>query len=235
MNFARGEPKTLLTFDDARTLFHEFGHALHGMLSDVTYPSIAGTSVARDFVELPSQLYEHWLGEKEVLARHARHFETGEPMPDALIDKLKAAETFGQGFASVEYTASALVDLELHLLEDAEGFDPAAFEKDTLDALGMPEEIVMRHRTPHFAHVFSGDGYSAGYYSYMWSEVLDADAYAAFTEADDPFDAGVAARLADAIYSAGGRQDPEDAYKAFRGRLPTVEALLKQRGLGEAA
>ena len=235
MNFARGEPKTLLTFDDARTLFHEFGHALHGMLSDVTYPSIAGTSVARDFVELPSQLYEHWLGEKEVLARHARHFETGEPMPDALIDKLKAAETFGQGFASVEYTASALVDLELHLLEDAEGFDPAAFEKDTLDALGMPEEIVMRHRTPHFAHVFSGDGYSAGYYSYMWSEVLDADAYAAFTEADDPFDAGVAARLADAIYSAGGRQDPEDAYKAFRGRLPTVEALLKQRGLDEAA
>ncbi|MEO0363495.1 MAG: M3 family metallopeptidase, partial [Pseudomonadota bacterium] len=171
MNFAKGSPKTLLTFDDARTLFHEFGHALHGMLSDVTYPSIAGTAVARDFVELPSQLYEHWLSEKDVLARHARHHETGEPMPEALIDRLLAAETFGQGFASVEYVASALVDLAMHELEDAAGFDLTAFEAATLDEIGMPDEIVMRHRTPHFAHVFSGDGYSAGYYSYMWSEV----------------------------------------------------------------
>ncbi|MEL7464121.1 MAG: M3 family metallopeptidase [Pseudomonadota bacterium] len=235
MNFAKGSPKTLLTFDDARTLFHEFGHALHGMLSDVTYGSIAGTSVARDFVELPSQLYEHWLEEKAVLAKHARHYETGEPMPEALIDRLLAAGTFGQGFASVEYTASALVDLELHLLEDADGFDPAAFEKATLAKLEMPDEIVMRHRTPHFAHVFSGDGYSAGYYSYMWSEVMDADAYEAFKEAGDPFDAATAERLAAAIYSAGGKQDPEDAYTAFRGRLPAVDALLKQRGLDKAA
>ena len=235
MNFAKGEGATLLTFDDARTLFHEFGHALHGMLSDVTYPYVNGTSVARDFVELPSQLYEHWLGEKDVLARFARHYQTGEPMPEALIDRLLAAETFGQGFASVEYTASALVDLEMHLVEDGDGFDPMAFEAEVLDKIGMPDEIVMRHRTPHFAHVFSGDGYSAGYYSYMWSEVMDADAYEAFKEAGDPFDPAVAGRLAEAIYSAGGRQDPEEAYKAFRGRLPTVEALLKQRGLADAA
>ena len=235
MNFARGEPVTLLSFDDARTIFHEFGHALHGMLSDVTYPSISGTSVARDWVELPSQLYEHWLGEKEVLARHARHYETGEPMPGALIDKLKAAETFGQGFASVEYTASALVDLEMHLVEGAADFDPAAFEKQVLDGLEMPAEIVMRHRTPHFTHVFSGDGYSAGYYSYMWSEVMDADAFAAFKETGDVFDPATAARLAADVYSSGGSLDPEDAYKAFRGRLPTVDALLKQRGLDKAA
>ncbi|MEM7545686.1 MAG: M3 family metallopeptidase [Pseudomonadota bacterium] len=235
MNFAKGSGVTLLTFDDARTLFHEFGHALHGMLSDVTYPSIAGTSVARDFVELPSQLYEHWLSEPDVLARFARHYKTGEPMPEPLIKRLLAAENFGQGFASVEYTASALVDLEMHLIEDATGFDPATFEIRTLDAIGMPKEIVMRHRTPHFAHVFSGDGYSAGYYSYMWSEVMDADAFDAFTDAGDPFDAATAERLSTAIYSAGGRQDPEEAYKAFRGRLPEVTALLRQRGLDTAA
>lgn len=228
---ARGAGDTLLTFDDARTLFHEFGHALHGMLSDVTYPSIAGTSVARDFVELPSQLFEHWLSEKDVLARFAAHVKTGEAMPDALIGRLLAAETFGQGFASVEYVASALVDLEMHLVEDAEGFDLLGFEKRVLDGIGMPEEIVMRHRTPHFSHVFSGDGYSAGYYSYMWSEVMDADAYDAFREAGDPFDAETAARLAETIYAAGGRQDPEDAYRAFRGREPDAAALLRQRGL----
>ncbi|MGB0412144.1 MAG: M3 family metallopeptidase, partial [Pikeienuella sp.] len=186
MNFAKGEGANLLTFDDARTLFHEFGHALHGMLSDVTYPSISGTSVARDFVELPSQLYEHWLGERDVLQRFARHYKTGEPMPSDLMDRVKAAENFGQGFGSVEYTASALVDLEMHLLEDTDGFAPAAFEAETLAKIDMPTEIVMRHRTPHFAHVFSGDGYSAGYYSYMWSEVMDADAYEAFEEAGDP-------------------------------------------------
>ncbi|MGB0854549.1 MAG: M3 family metallopeptidase [Pikeienuella sp.] len=231
MNFAKGEGANLLTFDDARTLFHEFGHALHGMLSDVTYPSISGTSVARDFVELPSQLYEHWLGERDVLQRFARHYKTGEPMPSDLMDRVKAAENFGQGFGSVEYTASALVDLEMHLLEDTDGFAPAAFEAETLAKIDMPTEIVMRHRTPHFAHVFSGDGYSAGYYSYMWSEVMDADAYEAFEEAGDPFDAETAERLATSIYAAGGSQAPEAAYEAFRGRLPTVDALLKQRGL----
>ncbi|MGB0927242.1 MAG: M3 family metallopeptidase, partial [Pikeienuella sp.] len=230
MNFAKGEGANLLTFDDARTLFHEFGHALHGMLSDVTYPSISGTSVARDFVELPSQLYEHWLGERDVLQRFARHYKTGEPMPSDLMDRVKAAENFGQGFGSVEYTASALVDLEMHLLEDTDGFAPAAFEAETLAKIDMPTEIVMRHRTPHFAHVFSGDGYSAGYYSYMWSEVMDADAYEAFEEAGDPFDAETAERLATSIYAAGGSQAPEAAYEAFRGRLPTVDALLKQRG-----
>lgn len=231
MNFAKGDGETLLTFDDARTLFHEFGHALHGMLSDVTYPSIAGTSVARDFVELPSQLFEHWLGETDVLARFAVHYRTGEPMSEALIERALTAETFGQGFASVEYIASALVDLEMHLLEDTDGFDPAAFEAETLAGIGMPGEIAMRHRPPHFAHVFSGDGYSAGYYSYMWSEVMDADAYEAFREAGDPFDAETASRLAETILSAGGRQDPEDAYRAFRGRLPEAAALLRQRGL----
>lgn len=237
MNFAKGADgeATLLTFDDARTLFHEFGHGLHGMLSDVTYPYISCTSVARDFVELPSQLYEHWLSEKAVLAKFARHYKTGEAMPEALIDRVLAAENFGQGFGSVEYTASALVDLAMHEIEDASDFDPMAFEKATLDGIGMPKEIVMRHRTPHFAHVFSGDGYSAGYYSYMWSEVMDADAYAAFTDAGDPFDADTAALLAEKIYSAGGKEDPEDAYKGFRGRLPDVGALLKQRGLDEAA
>lgn len=235
MNFAKGEGANLLTFDDARTLFHEFGHALHGMLSDVTYPSISGTSVARDFVELPSQLYEHWLGERDVLQRFARHYKTGEPMPSDLMDRVKAAENFGQGFGSVEYTASALVDLEMHLLEDTDGFAPAAFEAETLAKIDMPTEIVMRHRTPHFAHVFSGDGYSAGYYSYMWSEVMDADAYEAFEEAGDPFDAETAERLATSIYAAGGSQAPEAAYEAFRGRLPTVDALLKQRGLDDAA
>lgn len=237
MNFAKGAEgeASLLTFDDARTLFHEFGHGLHGMLSDVTYPYISCTSVARDFVELPSQLYEHWLSEKAVLAKFARHYKTGEAMPEALIDRVLAAENFGQGFGSVEYTASALVDLAMHEIEDASDFDPMAFEKATLDGIDMPKEIVMRHRTPHFAHVFSGDGYSAGYYSYMWSEVMDADAYAAFTDAGDPFDAETAALLAEKIYSAGGKEDPEDAYKGFRGRLPEVGALLKQRGLDEAA
>lgn len=233
MNFAKSAPgeAALLTWEDARTLFHEFGHALHGMLSDVTYPRVAGTSVARDFVELPSQLYEHWLGEPDVLRRFARHHRTGQPMPESLIERIRKAENFGQGFASVEYVASALVDLETHLLEDATDFDPMAFEAEILGRLDMPEEIVMRHRTPHFAHVFSGDGYSAGYYSYMWSEVMDADAFAAFQETGDVFDAETARRLAETVYAAGGRQAPEDAYIAFRGRLPAIDALLKQRGL----
>lgn len=232
MNFSKGAPgeATLLTFDDARTLFHEFGHGLHGLLSDVTYPMISGTSVARDFVELPSQLYEHWLSEPEVLSKFATHYKTGEKMPTDLLDKLLAAANFNQGFATVEYTASALIDLELHLLDSPDEIDIAAYEKAELGKIGMPNAITMRHRIPHFQHVFSGDGYSAGYYSYMWSEVMDADAFGAFKEAGDIFDEETADRLLTHIYSAGGRPDPEETYKAFRGRAPKIDALLKKRG-----
>ncbi|MES0882311.1 M3 family metallopeptidase [Roseibium sp. SCP14] len=232
MNFSKGAPgeASLLTFDDARTLFHEFGHALHGLLSNVTYPMISGTSVARDFVELPSQLYEHWLSEPEVLSKFAVHYKTGEPMPQALLKKLLAAANFNQGFATVEYTASALVDLELHLLDDPKDIDIADFEKRELDKIGMPHAITMRHRVPHFQHVFSGDGYSAGYYSYMWSEVMDADAFEAFKEAGDVFDPETAEKLLKFIYSAGGRPDPEETYVSFRGRAPKIDALLEKRG-----
>ncbi len=237
MNFAKppeGQP-ALLSFDDARTLFHEFGHGLHGLLSNVTYPLLSGTSVARDFVEFPSQLYEHWLERPEVLSRFAIHAETGEAMPQVLIDKLIAARTFNQGFATVEYVSSALVDLAFHSLSDAEGIDPIAFEAAELKRIGMPDGLVMRHRTPHFAHVFSGDGYSAGYYSYMWSEVLDADGFAAFEETGDPFDPKLAQRLGAFVYSAGNSRDPMEAYVAFRGREPDPEALLVKRGLATAA
>jgi peptidyl-dipeptidase Dcp len=237
MNFAKagdGEP-TLLSFDDARTLFHEFGHGLHGLMSDVTYPMIACTRVATDFVELPSQLYEHWLEQPEVLRRFARHYRTGEPMPEDLLRRLLAARTFGQGFATVEYVASALVDLALHQAPEPDKIDPAAFEADVLTRIGMPAEIGMRHRSPHFLHVFAGSGYAAGYYSYMWSEVLDADAFEAFRETGDVFDPGIAARLRDAILAAGGSRDPGEAYRAFRGRLPTADALLRKRGFAEAA
>ncbi|MEO1140934.1 MAG: M3 family metallopeptidase [Pseudomonadota bacterium] len=237
MNFAKapaGEA-TLLTFDDARTLFHEFGHALHGMLSNVTYPRVSGTSVARDFVELPSQLYEHWLGEDEILEKYAVHYKTGEPMPRDLVERLKAAENFNQGFATVEYTASALVDLELHTMPADDAQDILAIEGNILEKIGMPSEITMRHRTPHFAHVFSGDGYSAGYYSYMWSEVMDADAFEAFKEQGDAFDAETATRLRDFIYSTGGSRDPSELYVEFRGKMPEIDALLKGRGLKDAA
>jgi peptidyl-dipeptidase Dcp len=227
---AAGEP-ALLSFDDARTLFHEFGHALHGMLSDVTYPLLAGTAVPSDFVELPSQLYEHWLEVREVLQKYALHARTGQPMPKALLDRLLATRTFNQGFATIEYTACALVDLDLHSLEDAQALDVTTFERKDLEHIAMPAEIVMRHRLPHFQHLFSGGGYAAGYYSYMWSEVLDADAFAAFEETGNAFDPATAKRLRDYVYSAGNRRDPADAYKAFRGRLPTVDALLKKRGL----
>jgi len=235
MNFAKaaaGAP-VLITMDDARTLFHEFGHALHGMLSDVTYPSISGTSVSRDFVELPSQLYEHWLTVTDVLQRFAVHHETGEPMPAALLEKLRAAEKFNKGFANVEFTSSALVDMAFHALDPAAAadLDPVAFQAEILAGLDMPAEIVMRHATPHFAHLFAGDGYSAGYYSYMWSGVLDADAFGAFTDAGDPFDSETAQRLKQNIYASGGSMDPEDAYVAFRGKLPSVDALLEKEGL----
>ena len=227
--------KALLSFDDARTLFHEFGHALHGLLSNVTYPLLAGTSVSSDFVELPSQLYEHWLEVPEILQKYARHARTGEPMPQALLDRLLATRTFNQGFATVEYTACALVDLDIHALPDAAKLDVSQFERDDLERIAMPAEIVMRHRLPHFQHLFSGGGYAAGYYSYMWSEVLDADAFEAFTETGNAFDPATARRLRDWIYGAGNLRDPAEAYQAFRGRLPAVDALLKKRGLDRAA
>ena len=226
-NFAPGEP-ALLSYDDARTLFHEFGHALHQMLSDVTYPSISGTSVARDFVELPSQLYEHWLEVPEVIAEFAVNAE-GEPMPDALRDRLLGASTYDMGFQTVEYVASALVDLAFH--DGPAPADPMQRQAEVLESIGMPRAIAMRHATPHFAHVFAGDGYSAGYYSYMWSEVMDADAFAAFEEAGDPFDPATARRLEADILSTGGSVDPQALYTRFRGRMPGVEALLKGRGL----
>jgi peptidyl-dipeptidase Dcp len=235
-NFAKaaaGEP-TLLSFDDAHTLFHEFGHALHGLLSNVTYPEIAGTNVATDFVELPSQLYEHWLEQPDLLRRFALHHRTGEPMPEALLQRLIAARNFNRGFATVEYVACALVDLDFHALAEPRDIDPAAFEKNALGRIGMPDEIAMRHRPPHFAHIFAGGGYAAGYYSYMWSEVLDADAFEAFEETGDVFDPATAKRLHDFIYSAGGARDPAEAYKAFRGRLPSADALLRKRGFADA-
>jgi len=230
-NFAKGrdgEP-TLLSFDDARTLFHEFGHALHGLLSSVTYPEISGTNVATDFVELPSQLYEHWLEQPAVLRRFALHYETGEPMPEPLLKRLIAARNFNQGFATVEYVACAIVDQDFHAVAAPAEVDAAAFETASLSRIGMPGEIAMRHRPPQFSHIFSG-GYAAAYYSYMWSEVLDADAFAAFEETGDIFDPATAKRLHDTIYAAGGSRDPAEAYKAFRGRLPSAEALLRKRG-----
>jgi peptidyl-dipeptidase Dcp len=235
-NFAKapaGEA-TLLSFEDARTLFHEFGHALHGLLSSVTYPKIAGTNVATDFVELPSQLFEHWLQQPELLRRFALHYQTGAPMPEQLLARLIAARNFNKGFATLEYIACAESDLDLHALPPPNPGDPPldarAFEAASLERIGMPGEIVMRHRLPHFAHLFSGGAYAAGYYGYMWSEVLDADAFAAFEETGDIFDEATAKRLRDCVYAAGGRQDPAEAYKAFRGRLPTADALLRKRG-----
>jgi peptidyl-dipeptidase Dcp len=239
-NFSKapGDEPTLLSFDDARTLFHEFGHALHGLLSNVTYPEISGTSVATDFVELPSQLYEHWLEQPQVLRRFALHYQTGEPMPEALLQRLIAARNFNRGFATIEYVACALVDLDFHSLDAgtaAEEIDSTKFEDKALARIGMPDEIAMRHRPPHFAHIFAGGGYAAGYYSYMWSEVLDADAFEAFEETGDIFDPSTAKRLHDFVYAAGGSRDPADAYKAFRGRLPSADALLRKRGFTEPA
>jgi peptidyl-dipeptidase Dcp len=230
-NFAKpseGKP-ALLSYDDARTLFHEFGHALHQMLSDVDYESVSGTSVARDFVELPSQLYEHWLEVPEVLSEFATHAETGEPMPQDLLDKVLGAATYDMGFSTVEYVASALVDLGFH--EGDAPVDPMQKQAEVLSSIGMPHAIGMRHATPQFAHVFAGDGYSSGYYSYMWSEVMDADAFEAFEEIGNPFDADTAKRLAETVLSSGGSKDAKELYLAFRGRMPGVEALLNGRGL----
>jgi peptidyl-dipeptidase Dcp len=230
-NFSKGDP-TLLSFDDARTLFHEFGHGLHGLLSRVRYPSQSGTAVRRDFVEFPSQVFEHWLSVPDTLRRYARHYRTGEALPEALLQRLLAARNFNQGFATVEYAACAMLDLDLHARPDPEGLDIAAFETDFLAKIGMPPEIGLRHRPAHFQHLFAGSGYAAGYYAYLWAEVLDADGFAAFTEAGDPFDPALAARLK-AIYSAGDTEDPMALYRAFRGREPEIAPLLAQRGLVE--
>jgi peptidyl-dipeptidase Dcp len=229
---ADGEP-SLLSPDDARTLFHEFGHGLHGMLSDVFYPSLSGTSVFTDFVELPSQLYEHWQEQPQVLQQFARHYQSGEPLPDDLLQRFIAARKFNQGFATVEFVSSALIDLEFHTQPASAIPDVRAFERQELEKIGMPVEISLRHRPQQFGHIFSGDHYAAGYYSYMWSEVMDADAFGAFEEAGNIFDPAVAKRLHDDIYSSGGSRDPEDAYVAFRGREPEPDALLRRRGLLE--
>ncbi len=231
---ADGEP-SLLSPDDARTLFHEFGHGLHGMLSDVTYPSLSGTSVFTDFVELPSQLYEHWQEQPQVLQQFARHYQTGEPLPDELLQRFIAARKFNQGFATVEFVSSALIDLEFHTQPASEIGDVRAFERQELEKIGMPAEISLRHRPQQFGHIFSGDHYASGYYSYMWSEVMDADAFGAFEEAGDIFDPVTAKRLHDDIYSSGGSRDPEEAYVAFRGREPEPDALLRRRGLLETS
>jgi peptidyl-dipeptidase Dcp len=222
---------TLLSFDDARTLFHEFGHGLHGLLSDVKWERLAGTSVLRDFVELPSQLFEHWLMQPQVLKRHARHHRTGEPIPDALIERIEAARRFNQGFETVQYAASALVDLALHERTDDAPLDPVAFEAGQLRALGCPPQVGMRHRLPHFSHLFAGSGYACAYYVYLWAEVLDADAFCAFTDAGDPFDAGVAQRLRRFIYASGNTIEPGAAYRAFRGRDAQPEPMMRKRGL----
>jgi len=230
-NFVKGQPgePVLVSWTDAQTLFHEFGHALHGLSSNVTYQTLSGTAVARDYVEFPSQLLEHWLPTPEVLNKFALHHKTGEAIPRALVAKIEKAATFNQGFGTVEYLAGALVDMKLHLAGSAT-IDPDAFERDTLKALGMPDEIVMRHRTPHFTHVFAGDGYSAGYYSYLWSDTLTADAYEAFTEGKGPYDKAVAQRLLDHVFSVGNTVDPADGYRAFRGRDARIDALMRKRG-----
>lgn len=236
-NFAKGADgqPSLLSPDEARTLFHEFGHALHGILSNVTYPSLSGTSVFTDFVELPSQLYEHWQEQPQVLQTFARHYQTGELLPEDLLERFLAARQFNQGFATVEFVSSALLDLEFHTQPAAAVADVQAFERTELDKIGMPAEIAMRHRPQQFGHLFSGGHYAAGYYSYMWSEVMDADAFGAFEEAGDIFDPAVAKRLLDDIYSSGGSVDPEAAYIAFRGREPEPDALLRRRGLLDAS
>ena len=230
-NFVKGKPgePVLISWTDATTLFHEFGHALHGLSSNVTYPTLAGTSVVRDYVEFPSQLLENWLPTPEVLNRFALHYQTGQPIPAALVTRIDKASTFNEGFATTEFLASALVDMKLHLAGDQK-INPDQFERETLAQLGMPSELVMRHRTPQFSHVFSSDGYSAGYYSYLWSVVLAADAYSAFTEAGGPYDKAVAARLRQNVFTVGNTVDPAVGYRAFRGRDPKIDALMKKRG-----
>jgi peptidyl-dipeptidase Dcp len=230
-NFMKGRPgePVLVSWADATTLFHEFGHALHGLSSNVSYPSLAGTNVDRDYVEFPSQLLESWLSTPEVLDRFARHCRTNEPMPRALVEKIERAATFNKGFDNVEYLSSALVDMRLHL-DPSRSADLDGFERETLATLGMPRQLVMRHRLPHFGHLFSGDSYSAGYYSYLWADTLSADAFEAFVEAEGPYDKNVAKRLYEHVFSAGNTLDPAESYRAFRGRDPKIDALMRKRG-----
>ncbi|HMC14493.1 MAG TPA: M3 family metallopeptidase [Albitalea sp.] len=232
-NFAKGAPgePTLLSFDDARTLFHEFGHGLHGLLSSVTYERLSGTNVLRDFVELPSQLFEHWLSEPEVLQRHARHYRSGEPIPAELAQRLQAARLFNQGYETVRYTASALVDMAVHSLTSAGAPDVVEFEAAELARIGAPEAVGLNHRLVHFQHLFSGSSYAAGYYVYLWAEVLDADGFEAFVEAGNAFDPATAQRLRRFIYASGDSLEPSQAYRSFRGRAPTVEPMLRKKGL----
>jgi len=232
-NFVKGAPNepVLISWDDATTMFHEFGHALHGLLSNVTYPSLSGTSVFSDYVEFPSQVLEHWLETPEVLNQFALHCKTGEPMPKELVEKIEKASTFNQGFATVEYLSAALVDMKLHMsATPKKPIDPAAFERDTLASLGMPKEIVMRHRTTQFLHLFSSDDYAAGYYSYLWSDTLAADAWEAFVEAGSPWDPTTAKKLKQHVFSIGNTIDPAQGYRAFRGRDPGTAALMRKRG-----
>ena len=230
-NFVKGNPgePVLISWDDAKTLFHEFGHALHGLLSNVAYPSLAGTAVARDYVEFPSQLLEHWLSTPEVLQKFALHHRTGQPIPQALVDRIDRASTFKQGYETVEYLASAIVDMRMHLAGDRP-IDPREFERRILAEIGMPRELVMRHRAPHFMHVFAGDSYSAGYYSYLWSDTLTADAAEAFTDAGGFYDPTVAHKLRQFVLSVGNTMDPAEAYRQFRGRDAAIEALMRKRG-----
>ncbi len=232
-NFAKGAPgePTLLSFDDARALFHEFGHGLHGLLSQVGYERLSGVQVLRDFVELPSQLFEHWLFEPDVLKRHARHVHSGEPIPDTLIAKIRAAERFNQGYETVRYTASALVDMAAHAQTSPDGVDVTSFEQAELERLQVPAAVGVNHRLVHFQHLFSTSGYAAGYYVYLWAEVLEADAFDAFRQAGDVFDPALARRLRECIYSVGNSIEPGAAYRAFRGRAATVEPMLRERGL----
>ncbi len=232
-NFVKGKPgePVLISWDDATTMFHEFGHALHGLNSDVTYPTLAGTNVARDFVEFPSQLNEHWLPTKPVLSQFAVHYQTGKPIPDELVAKIEKAKTFNQGFATVEYLASAIYDMKIHLAAKGQAIDPAEFEKTALTEIGLPSEIVMRHRPTQFGHIFAGDGYSAGYYNYIWADTLTADAAEAFAEAPGGFyDKAVAKRLHDDIMSVGNTIDAGEAFRRFRGRDVKIGALMRNRG-----
>ena len=236
-NFAKAPAgaQTLLSFDDVRTLFHEFGHGLHGLLSNATFETLSGTEVLQDYVELPSQIFEHWAQDRGVLAKHARHVETRTPIPEALLDKLERARRFDQAFATIQYVGSALLDMALHRAADREGVDLTRFEASERARLGVPEDIGLMHRLPHFRHLFSSAAYAAGYYVYMWAEVLDADGFQAFREAGDVFHPETAERLHRYVYSAGNTIEPSEGYRAFRGRDADVDAMLKKRGLLETS
>ncbi|KAL9185279.1 hypothetical protein ACHAXT_003056 [Thalassiosira profunda] len=231
-NFVRGKDNTLLSFDDGTTLFHEMGHGHHGMLSDCQYEYVASTNVLKDWVELPSQLMEHWLGEPEVLKEHAKHYQTGDIVPDDLLKRFKKAELFNEGFATIEYTACAMLDIALHSLSEyPDDFDLSKFEKDYLASQDMPKGIIMRHRPAHFQHLFASSSYASGYYVYLWAQVLDCDVFGAFKETGNVFDAATAKRCKELIYSSGNTKPPQELFRAFRGREPDATFMLKDRGL----